>query len=229
MPNFGHLVALVDTATKCLAIACLVLERCERPRAGRVRVGHRLLRGEGLGRNDEQRLRRVEVVRGLGEVGAVHVRDEAEGHVARAVVAQGFVGHDRPKVRPADADVDDGANALAGVALPFAAAHALGEVGHLVQHRVHLRHDVPAVDVDVCIPGGAQRHVEHRAILGNIDLVAAEHRVDALAQAAVRREIQQQLQRFVGDAVLGVVQVEAGRFSRQAFAPLGSSANRVLS
>src|SRR5712664_4812931 len=34
-------------------------------------------------------------------------RSEAEGHVARAVVAQCLVGHDRAQVRAADADVED--------------------------------------------------------------------------------------------------------------------------
>ena len=176
MPNCATLAALVDTATKCLAMACSSLERRQHPGARGVGVGHRLLGGEGLGRNDEQRLRRVEIARGLGEVGAIDVRDEAEDHVARGVVAQRLVGHDRAEVRAADADVDDVADALAGVALPLAAAHPVGEVGHLVQHRVHFRHDILAVDEDVRVPRRAQRHVQHRAVFGDVDLVAAEHR-----------------------------------------------------
>ena len=91
----------------------------------------------------------VEVARGLGEVGAVDVGDEAEGQVAADVVPQRFVGHDRAEVRAADADVDDVANAFAGVPFPVAAAHTLGKAGHLVQHGVDLRHDVLAVDRDL--------------------------------------------------------------------------------
>ena len=198
----------------------LVFERGERPRPRGVRVGHRLLRGEGLGRNDEQRLGRVEVVRGFGEVGAVDVGHEAERQVARAVVAQGFVGHDRAEVRSADADVDDGANALARVAFPFAAADAIGELGHLVQHGVNFRHDVLAIDEDLRVTRRAQGHVQHGAVLGEVDLVAAEHRVDAFAQAAVCGEVHQQLQGLGGEAMLGVIQIQPQRFEREAFAAL---------
>ncbi len=37
---------------------------------------------------------------------------------------------------------------LAGVAGPLAAADAVGEVGHAVEHGMHLGHDVVAVDDD---------------------------------------------------------------------------------
>ena len=68
------------------------------------------------------------------------------------------------------------------------------------------------IDEDALVPRRAQRHVQHGAVLGDVDLIAAEHGVDALAQAALRGEVQQQTQRLVGDAVLGVVQVQASRF-----------------
>ena len=105
--------------------------------------------------------------------------------LALAVVLQRLVGHDRTEVRAADADVDDVADALAGVALPVAAAHSVGEVGHLVEHRVNLGHDVLAVDYDRRAARRAQRDVQHGAVFGDVDLVAAEHRVDALAQPAL--------------------------------------------
>ena len=82
MPNFATSAALVETATKCLATACSSPSARQRPGARRAGVGHRLQRGEGLRRDDEQRLGRVEVAGRLGEVGAVDVRDEAEGQVA---------------------------------------------------------------------------------------------------------------------------------------------------
>ena len=56
----------------------------------------------------------------------------------------------------------------------------------------------------------AQRHVQHGALLGDVDLLAAEHRVDALAQPDSSASSQQQLQRLVGDAVLRVVEIDAG-------------------
>ena len=57
--------------------------------------------------------------------------------------------------------------------------------------------------------------------LGGVDLLAAEHRVDPLRQAGSLGQLQQEAQRFVGDAVLGVVEVEADGFGGQALAPLG--------
>ena len=58
---------------------------------------------------------------------------------------QRLIRHDRPEVRSADADVDYVADALAGVTLPGAIAQPIGEIGHLVQDGVDLRHDIPAV------------------------------------------------------------------------------------
>ena len=214
--------ALVETATKCLATAFASPPRpaSDQSRA-RVGVGHRLQRGEGLRRDDEQRLRRVEVARRLGEVGAVDVGDEAEGHGAVAVVLERLVGHHRAEVRAADADVDDVADALAGVALPRAAADAVGEVGHLVEHGVDLGHHVLAVDDDRRALGRAQRHVQDGAVLGDVDLLAPEHGVDPLAQAGLLGQLQQELERLVGDAILRVVEVEPDRLGRQPLAALG--------
>ena len=64
----------------------------------------------------------------------------------------------------------------------------------------------------------AQRRVQHGALLGDVDGVSAEHCVDALAQSAILGQRDQQAERFVGDAVLGVVQVQARRFGVHALA-----------
>ena len=196
-------------------------ETCERPVARGVRVGHRLQRREGFRRDDEERFRRVEIADGLREVGAVDVGDEAERHGALAVMLQRLVGHHRPEVGAADADVDDVANALAGVALPRAAADAVGEVGHLVEHGVDLRHHVLAVDDDGCSSRRAQGHVQDGPVFRDVDLLAPEHGVDALAQAGFLGQLQEQLERFVGDAVLRVVEVDAHRLGGHALAALG--------
>ena len=44
---------------------------------------------------------------------------------------------------------------------PRAGAHALGEVGHPVEHGVDVGHDVAAVDLDHGVPRGPQRDVQH--------------------------------------------------------------------
>ena len=55
---------------------------------------------------------------------------------------QRLVSHHRAEIGAADADVDDVANAFAGVAFPRAAANAVGEVRHFVEHGVDIGHDV---------------------------------------------------------------------------------------
>src|SRR5882724_9718280 len=62
------------------------------------------------------------------------------------------------------------------------------------------------------------RPVKHRALLGDVDLVAREHRVPPRGHAGGSREVEQQPDRLVGHAVLGVVEVEPGRLRDQPLA-----------
>ena len=93
-----------------------------------------------------------------------------------------------------------------------------GEVGHLVEHGVDLGHDVLAIDDDGCSSRRAQRHVQDGAVLGDVDLLAAEHGVDPRAQAGFLRQLQEQLEGFVGDAILRVVEEDAHRLGRHPLA-----------
>ena len=133
-------------------------------------------------------------------------------------MAQRFIGHDRPEVGAADADVDDVPDRLAGVPLPLARADAVGEGGHPVEDGVHLRDDVDAVDDERLPSWHAQRDVEDGAVLGDVDAVAAEHRLGPLAQAGLLGELQEEAERLVGDAVLRVVEVQASPLRRQPLA-----------
>ncbi len=67
----------------------------------------------------------------------------------------------------------------------------------------------------------AQRGMQHGAILGDVDLVAAEHGVDAGAQAGLPGQLQQQPEGLVGDPVLGIVEIEAAGLQHHALAALG--------
>ncbi len=195
-----------------------VAQRLQQPAPCRVGVGHRLQRGKGFGRHDKECFRRIEIAHCLGEICAVDVGNEAEGHVACAVIAQRLVCHHRPQVGAADANVDDVADALAGEAFPLAAAHTLRKVAHAVKHGVHLRHNILAVDVDMGVARGAQGDMQHGAVLGDVDLVAAEHGVDVGAQIGLFCQLHEQPHGFVGDAVLGVVEVDAQLVDHHAFA-----------
>ena len=80
--------------------------------------------------------------------------------------------------------------------------------------------------------------MQYRAILGHVDLVTAEHRIDSIAKTGLPGQLQQQTQRLVGDPVLRVVEEDAFGFENEAltafriggeqFASLPRSRGRLL-
>ncbi len=52
---------------------------------------------------------------------------------------------------------------------------AIGEGSHLVQHGMHVGHDILAVDFNLRSSRSAQSDMQHRAFLGDVDLLAAKH------------------------------------------------------
>ena len=171
-------------------------ETGEQPVARRLRVGHRLQRGEGLRRDDEQRLspdrgraplRRNRCRRRWRRSGT-----SGRGRCNACSASNAITG---PRSEPPMPMLTMFVTALAGVAGPGAGADAFGEAGHPVQHRVDGRHDVLAVDDDRGAFRRAQRDVQHRAVFRDVDPVAAEHRVDTLAQAALLGELHEQRER----------------------------------
>ncbi len=226
--ELGHLRAFVETATKCFATAASVAAQPrQEPVASGSGVGQRLERRERLGRDDEQRLGRVEVQRGVPDVGPVDVGHEPELHRPQGVVAQRLGGHRRPQVRAADADVDDGPDALPGEARPLAVAHADGEGRHAVQHGVDVVDDVLAVDDQALVAREAQGGVEDGAVLGLIDARAREHLLATVLDARGPREVQQERQRLGRDPVLRVVEEQTGALRRAACGPVGVVGEQV--
>ena len=150
MPNSVTPAWLVETATKCLATASSPLPR---PSSSQARAARALVNVSWvvnvLEQTDEQGRGRVEVV-GLGiQVDRVDVRDEPALDGGVGVVAQRLVGHGRPEVRSADADVHDRPDPLPGVPGPGPRADPLGHRSHGVEHGVHVGHHVPAVDLQL--------------------------------------------------------------------------------
>src|SRR5262245_1304074 len=102
---------------------------------------------------------------------------------------QCFISHDRSEIGTTDTDVDDVANALAGVAFPLAASHAVGEVGHLIEDRVDLRHNILAVNNDRCSFWCTQSHVQNSAVFRDVDLLSAKHRVNTRTESRLICEL----------------------------------------
>src|SRR5262249_60579309 len=115
------------------------------------------------------------------EVGAVDVGDEENRNGSLAVVLQSLVGHPRPEVGAADTDVNDVANALAGMALPCASPHSVGKVSHLVEHGVDRRDHIFTINDDGGTFWGTQSDMQDSPVFRDIDLLTPEHGVDPLA------------------------------------------------
>ena len=101
---------------------------------------------------------------------------------------------------------------------PLAAAHAVGEAGHLVEHGVDLGNDVLAVDHD---RGAARRR---RATCStarrSVTLILSPRNMASIRSRRPDSSANwhEQVERFVGDAVLGIVEIDAHGLGRQTLA-----------
>jgi hypothetical protein len=62
--------------------------------------------------------------------------------------------------------------------------------------------------------------MQDRSILRDIDFVSPEHGFDAVSKAGFLGELDEKLERLVGDSILGVIQEESRGFRRHPFAAL---------
>ena len=187
------------------------LSQCgQQPLACHTRVGQGLEGAESLGRDDEQGGLGVQVGDLLCHVGRVNVGDEACGDACVCVGLESLVHHDRAQVGATDTDVHNGLDALAGDAGPLAVAHALSERVDLLQHGVNVCVYVLAVN-DQCrgvTLGAAQRGVQYGAVLSDVNVLTGEHCLASLLQLDLFSELEQQLNGFGGNQVLGQVDVQ---------------------
>src|SRR5215472_8808665 len=191
MPNLATSLALVETATKWRAIAD---SSWPSPDSSQPRAVCALVIVSSVVKvfgDDEQGLRRIELLDRFGKIGAVDIGHEAERHRAVAVVLQRLIRHDRAEIRAADADVDHIADALAGMPLPVAPAQPIGEIRHLVQDGMDVGHHIAAIEHDRGAALCAQCGVKYGAVLRDVDPVAPEHGVDMLPQTAFVGQLEQ--------------------------------------
>ena len=79
---------------------------------------------------------------------------------------------------------------------------------HLLARVEDVRHDVLAVDQDRLAGEIAQSGVQDRALLGDVDLLAGEHRVALGLDPAGLGELDERRQNGGVDALLGIVEQE---------------------
>ena len=222
IPNFPTSDALVETATKCFATD---FSSPRKPASDQARAVWAFVIVSSVVKVFEEMMKSVSdgsrSLDGLREVGAVDIRYKAKRHGSIGVILQSLVGHYRPQVGAADADVDHVTNTLAGVPLPFAASHPVGEVRHPVEHGMHLGHHVFAIHNDGRVSRCPQGRMQNRSLLGDVDLFSTKHGVDSFPQSKFLGELDQQFECFVRDAILRVIEIKAHGLDRQTLAALG--------
>ena len=88
---------------------------------------------------------------------------------------QGLANHFRSQIGAADSDIDHVANALAGVATPFAAPNLVSELARVLQNLADFRHHILSLDVDRPVASIAQGNVQHGPLFGMVDDLAVKH------------------------------------------------------
>src|SRR5437870_1794454 len=90
-PELLHLPSISRDSNKMLRYCLLTAQRPDTPLAGRLCVGQRLNSRKGLGRDDKERLCRVEIVSDLHEFVPIDIGDEPHSQVTIAVVFQRII------------------------------------------------------------------------------------------------------------------------------------------
>ena len=86
---------------------------------------------------------------------------------------------------------------------------------------MHARYDIDVVDDNPLALRSTQGDVENGTVFGDVDLIAAKHRADARGQSALACKRQQQLDGFVDDAILRLIEVEVCGIGRESLAAPG--------
>ena len=127
-------------------------------------------------------------MRGFPEVVSVDIAHEPHGQATIGFIAQRLVRHRRTEVAPADPDVDNIGDPPAGRTLPFSAAYPRGEGPHPFEYGVNRCNDIGAIDQDLFCCRGPKGNVQRGAVLGGVDLLAGEHRIDPCPEPGPLRD-----------------------------------------
>ncbi|VWM23872.1 Uncharacterised protein [Collinsella intestinalis] len=185
-------------------------ELLEHPRLDLTGVGERLERGERLGDDDDERGLGIEALHLLGHVVRIDVGDVTAIDAGVEIGLHGLVDHNGAEVGTTDADGDHMLDLLTADALPLTGADAIGKGVHAIEDLVNIGNDILAVDDELALLAGgtAEGGVQDGTVLRSVDMLAGEHGVTALLDAASATQVYEQLERLIGDEVLGQVEVQ---------------------
>jgi hypothetical protein len=91
------------------------------------------------------------------------------------------------------------------------------------QHIMDRRHHVLAIQRQCRRCRQAQCRVQHRAFFADIDTLAAAHALHPDRQIRLMRQVNQQLQRALGDAVFRIIQQQAIQLQEKRLKRCGSA------
>ena len=163
------------------------------------------MRCECLRGDDEERFGGIQTFDSFGDIRPIDIRDEHESSISVAVVLERFVCHDRSEIRSADSDIYDVANRLTGVTFPRIVSNRFAELLHAIEDLVNIGNDALAIDKDDCIATCSQSRMQHSAVFGDVDRLAAKHRFDRFFQSRLVRKVEEQAQDGIIDSILRVV------------------------
>jgi hypothetical protein len=123
--------------------------------------------------------------------------------------------HDRTEVTAADADVDDIREARAASACPAARVHRAHEIRALPAHAAHFSRKRRERGRELGAGRPAQQGVQGRAVLGVVDVFAAEERFDSRPELARLGERQEGIERRPVEPLAAEIQEQARGLARK--------------
>src|SRR5262249_4651520 len=160
--------------------------------------------------DNEQRSRRLNVMRRFPDVAAIDIRHKTAFDPSVAVIEQRLIGHGRPEVGAADTDVDDRGDRFSGMTAPLAIPYLVSEAGHAPEDLMNVGDDVVAVGGDGFGGWSTQGDVEYGPVFGHVDVFTGPHGVNPGPEPGPLRDRYQEGDGLVGQAVLGVVEEQVG-------------------
>ena len=161
------------------------------------------------------------------ELAAVDVCQVVAAHAFVSIGQQCLGDQLRAEERTTDADIHYVSDRLLGVTTPQAVVDAADQVSDLVQHLVHVRHDVYAVDRQLVAHWAAQRRVQGGATFGRVDRLACVQRVNRGFKVDFFGQAHQQVTGFAGDQVFRVIEEKPAAAQGELGKALGIGIERV--
>ncbi len=161
------------------------------------------------------------MLEGGSQMGGIQVGNEMHPHAFQCVMVECGAHHGRAKVRTTDTDVDHVADRLAGMSPPAAIVDGFDKVLHPFEHHGDFALDIHPLHHQLWARRRAQRHMQNRAPLGEIDALAAAHGIAHRFQIGLARQLHQMTHRFGGNAILRVVEQQVAAAQGQVIEAMG--------